>query len=98
MPKKPVGYKAKAAKVVSQGVVDTEEIPLTKEKPRVVFRLFECLVHLEQAREHLLKVGIFAEGEKEIESTRQELQLVTSDISVLRDKYQKQWSEMQKSN
>ncbi len=86
MPKKP------ETKIIKQGKVDTEEIPLIKEKPRIVFRLFECLTHLEIATLEVSKVGIFLGDENGI---RGRLAAVNQELKSLTETYRKLWAEMQ---
>jgi hypothetical protein len=68
--------------------------PLVKvEAPRRVFRVFECVVHLEQAAEHLSKVGIFPAAkadELKLQVNRLEL-----EAKALAKTYRELWGAME---
>lgn len=60
--------------------------------PRPTLRVFECLVHLEQAKEHLDKVGISV-GE-DPEETRNIRDALKEDLNRLLRIYQTYWKQI----
>lgn len=68
------------------------EKPKEVEKSRIVFRLFECLVHLENAGLEVSKVGIFLGDEN---GMRGRLAAVKQELASLTETYKKLWAEMQ---
>ena len=73
-------------------VASPEKRPEPKAEPkRIIFRLYECVIHLEQAEKHLNGVGIFPTN---IDAT--ELNDAKEIIDGLRRQYVAAWNEMQK--
>lgn len=69
--------------------------PVLKEDPKVIiFRLFECVVHLEEALAQLKKVGIFP-GEQVDDLKRKMSHALTNTESLYKD-YLALWGGMQK--
>ena len=106
MPKKPTKKatsKSKPGSTLQKGLNEDSErdqswgptynqLPKSKPEPkRIIFRLYECVIHLEQAEKHLNGVGIFPTN---IDAT--ELNDAKEIIDGLRRQYVAAWNEMQK--
>ena len=69
-----------------------KSVAITPDNPRPIPRLFENLIHIEQALDHLNKVGIFfAPNAAALKEHRNK---IISDLQSLCLKYQTEWNRI----
>lgn len=90
MPKKPE---------VKKSVTKPQPVaaPAKKEEPRVVvYRLFECLMRLEEASNQISRVGIFPGPEDKANVFQYKLKTAKAAVDDILKEYQTAWGAMQK--
>lgn len=71
--------------------------PVLKEDPKVIiFRLFECVVHLEESLTQLKKVGIFPGPQEQADELKRKMSHALTNTESLYKDYLALWGGMQK--
>lgn len=95
MPK--ITEQKKPVKKVQPKQEELKPAEIKAESKVVVFRLFECVVHLEIALKHLNQVGIFPGPENEALELKRLMSHAISNTNQLCNKYKAVWGAMPKS-